>query len=151
MPRTAGDYLFDTGVIVLAIADTDVSDGPYEYLRAAVYGEIDVVIPTPVLIGAYHILVNDYDFDKQNAEYAISNILERDCIEWWTGPNKDTVEEGLKTSVQLNIEGWDGYYAHIAEVSGISTIVGIDDDLDRIDGIEFEHPMSQEEKAQADV
>ena len=51
-----GPYLFDVGVIALAHTDAPVRDAALSYVRRAMAGEIEAVVPYPALVGAHTVL-----------------------------------------------------------------------------------------------
>lgn len=62
-----GPYLFDVGVIALAHAGTPVSEFALSYLRDAIMGAIEGVIPYAALVGAHHVLSSYYGFSSERA------------------------------------------------------------------------------------
>ena len=58
---SGGPYLFDVSLIALAHAGTPVSEPALQYVRQAVEGQIDAVVPHAALIGAQHTLRNVYE------------------------------------------------------------------------------------------
>lgn len=60
MSDAGGPYLFDVGVIALAHTDTPVRDAALSYVRDAINGEIDAVVPYPALLGAHAVLTTYY-------------------------------------------------------------------------------------------
>src|SRR6056297_2154712 len=55
-----GPYLFDVGVIALAHSQAPVADAALSYVRQAVAGEINAVVPTTAVIGAHNVLTTHY-------------------------------------------------------------------------------------------
>ena len=47
----------------------------------------------------------------------------------------------------LTDEGWDGYYAHVAQATGATIIIGLDDGFKRIAGLSLEVPLTADERA----
>lgn len=63
------------------------------------------------------------------------------------GIGESTVRAGFECASEANIEGWDGYYAQVAVEEGVETILTLDDDFRRIDGVSAEVILSSEEFA----
>ena len=138
--------LFDVGVVALAHSGTSMSGTALEYVRKAVHGEIRAIVPYSVLIGAHHILNMDYGFSRKEATYVLTNFADARQVQWYTGPASLDIHEGLGLAGEHNIDGWDGYYAHVAESTGATTVVGLDDDFDRIEGLSVEIPLTDDER-----
>ncbi len=139
-------YLFDVGVVALAHSRTPMSTTALEYVRDAIQGDLDAVVPYPVLIGAHHILHLDYGFSRDEATYVLTNFLGARRIHWYAGPDGSGIQHGLDLAGEHNIDGWDGYYAHVARETGATTVVGLDDDFERVEGLTVEIPLSDDER-----
>lgn len=144
--QTDEPVLFDVGVVALAHSGMPMSGTALEYVRAAVSGDLDAVIPYTVLFGAHHVLRAYYDFSQNEATYVLTNLLDARHIHWYTGPTKAECRDGLALAGEHNIDGWDGYYAHVAQDAGASTVIGIDDDFERVEGLTVEIPLTDAER-----
>ena len=60
MGNNDGSVLFDVGVIALAHAGTPVSEPALEYVREAIHGDLNAIVPYAAVIGAHHILRGVY-------------------------------------------------------------------------------------------
>lgn len=130
-----GPYLFDVSLIALAHADTPVSDPALAYVRQAVTGEIDAVVPHPVLIGAQHILRRVYRFSNTEAARLMTQFRDARQIHWYEEMPEDLLCNSLTLAGESNIDGWDGYYAAVARNEGVETILTLDDDFERVDEV----------------
>jgi predicted nucleic acid-binding protein len=149
MPATTDDpVLFDVGVIALAHAGTPVSETPLSYVRSAIAGEIDAVIPLPALVGAHHILASVYGYSNAEASALMSRLLDASRIHWYETASTNVVRAGFEIASTANVEGWDGFYAQVAKAEGVETLLTLDDDFDRIDGVSTEVVLSPEEFAE---
>ncbi len=52
---------------------------------------------------------------------------------------------GLSWAGEANVGGWDGYYAQVAIDEGVSTVLTIDDDFERIDAFDTDVILSADE------
>ena len=147
MNKGSGPDLFDVGVIALAHAETPVSESALSYVRDAITGEIDAIVPHPALFGAHIVLTNYYQFSNAAASALMENFLEAKRIHWYERLPENVVREGFVLARELNIDGWDGYYAGVAIDEGARTIVTLDDDFARIEGVSTEVVLSAEEFA----
>ena len=109
-------------------------------------GEIDAVVPYSVPIGAHHILTLDYGFSRAEATYILTNFADARQVHWYAGPGDPDIREGLGLAGEHNIDGWDGYYAHVARATGATTVVGLDDDFERVAGLSVEIPLTATER-----
>lgn len=140
-----GPVLFDVGVVALAHSDTPMRETSLGYVRDAIRGDIDAVVPYQAVYGAHHILNYDYGFSNAEATRVLTNFLDARQIHWYAGPNGPDTRNGLALSGEHNIEGWDGYYAHVALTTGATTVITLDDDFERIDGLSVEIPLTEDE------
>jgi predicted nucleic acid-binding protein len=143
-----GPYLFDVGVTALAHAGTPVSDTPLSYVKRAISGEIDAIVPFPSLVGAHHVLTSVYGFSNEEASGLMGRFMDANRVYWYDEMSEETVRAGLERASDRNIEGWDGYYAQVAIEEGVETILTIDDDFRRVDGVSTEVVLSPGEFAE---
>ncbi|WP_205596764.1 type II toxin-antitoxin system VapC family toxin [Halostella salina] len=142
-----GPYLFDVGVTALAHAGTPVSDTPQSYVREAIQGSIDAVVPYASLVGAHHVLSSVYGFSNDEAAGLMQRFMDAKRIHWYADLPERIVRNGFDRSGNLNIDGWDGYYAQVALEEGVETILTLDDDFERVDDVATEVVLSSEEFA----
>jgi predicted nucleic acid-binding protein len=140
-----GPYLFDVGVVALAHAGTPVSEPALDHLRAAISGEIDAVVPYAALVGAHHVLTSFYGFSNERASGLMANLMDATRIHWYDGLPEHVIRSGFDLAGTLNIDGWDGYYAQVALEEGVETILTLDDDFERVDGVDTEVILSPSE------
>lgn len=133
-----GPYLFDVGVIALAHAGTPVSDTALSYVRRGIAGEIDAIVPYPALVGSHVVLSKYYQFSNAEASRLMQNFMDASQIHWYEGMSKDLVRQGFRRAGELNVNGWDGYYAEVARTEGVGTILTIDDDFEQVSGVNAE-------------
>lgn len=145
MSEDDGPYLLDVGVIALAHAGTPVSDSALSYVQAGVTGDIDVVVPYSAVFGAHHVLTSYFGFSNEKASRLLGNFSESKRVHWYDQISADDVRGGLECTAELNIDGWDGYYARVAIEEGVQTILTLDDDFERVDGISAEIILSDDE------
>ena len=138
--------VFDVGVVALAHSGTPMSGTALEYVRDAIRGDLDAVVPYQTVFGAHHVLHRNYDFSREEATYVLTNFLDARRIHWYAGPGATDSREGLATAGEHNIEGWDGFYAHVARATGATTVIGLDDDFERVEGLDVEIPLTDEER-----
>lgn len=143
-----GPYLFDVGVTALAHAGTPVSDAALSYVRNAISGDIDAIVPYASLVGAHHVLTSVYGFSNEEASGLMNRFMDANNVHWYDGMTESTVRAGFECASELNVEGWDGYYAQVALDEGVETILTIDDDFQRVDGVSTEILLSPSEFAE---
>ena len=147
MSEAADRVVFDVGVVALAHSGTPMSGTALGYVREAIRGEIEAVVPYQAVFGAHHVLHRNYEFSRTEATYVLSNFLDAGRIHWYAGPDETDTREGLAIAGEHNIEGWDGYYAHVAQATSATTVVGLDDDFERVEGLDVEIPLTDQERA----
>jgi predicted nucleic acid-binding protein len=137
-------YLFDVGVIALSHAHTPVSGPAFDYLKAAIKGEIIGIIPNTAVLGAHHVLRNNYHIKNSVASDLLRNLQTARSLEWHETVSFDTITAALRTSGEANIEAWDAYYAEVAEETGTDLILTLDDDFERV-GVNCEVILEESE------
>lgn len=142
--------LFDVGTIALAHAECPVSGPALEHVRRAVSGEVPAVVPCEAVVGAHHVLHNVYRMPNERASGFMKNFLTAGKIHWYGEIDPETTRRGLKLSGRHNIEGWDGYYAEVALETGVDTVVALDDDFERVDGLTVRPVLSDLEHDRLD-
>lgn len=138
-------YLFDVSLIALAHAGSPVSDPALRYVRQAVTGEIDAVIPHAALIGTQHILRHVYHFSNAEAARLMTQFRDAQQIHWYEKIPEELLRDGLTLAGDSNIEGWDGYYGAVARSQGVETILTLDTDFECMDGIDSEVILDTEQ------
>lgn len=133
-----GPYLFDVSLVALAHAGTPVSDPALDYVRRAVAGDVDAVVPHPVLVGAHHTLRNVYRFSNVEASRLLAGFRDASRIHWHEPFPEDLLRDGFGLAGAENVDGWDGYYGAVARSEGVETILTLDDDFERVDGVACE-------------
>jgi predicted nucleic acid-binding protein len=141
-------YLFDVGVIALAHTDAPVRDTALSYVRDAVNGDIDAVVPYPALFGAHTVLTTYYGRSNADASRLLENFAAAKRIRWCGSLSGDTVRAALSRTSEANVGGWDGYYAQVAIEEGVETVLTIDDDFERFDAFETDVILSADEFAE---
>ena len=142
-----GPYLFDVGVTALAHAGTPVSGGALSYLRSAIDGQIDAIVPYASLVGAHHVLTSVYGFSNEDASSLMDRFMDAKRVHWCEEMPEGTVRSGFERAGTANVDGWDGYYAQVAAEEGAETILTIDDDFDRFEDVSAEVILSADEFA----
>lgn len=140
-----GPYLFDVGVTALAHAGTPVSERALSYVRRAITGDVQAIVPYASLVGAHHVLTGVYGFSNPDASALMRRFMDANRIHWYDELPEERVRSGFERSDALNIDGWDGYYAEVALEEGAETILSLDDDFTRVDGVDTELVLSPAE------
>ncbi|ATW89126.1 hypothetical protein halTADL_2383 [Halohasta litchfieldiae] len=138
-------YLFDVGVIALAHTAAPVRDSALSYIRDAITGDIDAVVPYPALFGAHTVLTTYYGHSNADASRLLQNFMDAKQIHWYDGMPENVVRSGFSQASEANVGGWDGYYAQVAIDQGVDTVLTIDDDFERFDTFETEVILSADE------
>lgn len=145
MSDGGGPYLFDVGVIALAHTTAPVRDVALSYVRDAIAGEIDTVVPYSALFGAHTVLTTYYGYSNADASRLLQNFLDAKRIHWYDRMPEAVVRGGFSQAGEGNVDGWDGYYAQVAIEQGVNTVLTIDDDFERFDAFDTEVILSPDE------
>jgi len=145
MSDADGPYLFDVGVIALAHSTAPVRDSALSYVREAIAGDIDAVVPYPALFGAHTVLTTYYGYSNADASSLFQNFMDAKRIHWYDRMPQDVVRDGFSQAGETNVGGWDGYYAQVAIEEGVNTVLTIDGDFERFDAFDTEIILSNDE------
>lgn len=145
MGDAGGPYLFDVGVIALAHSTAPVRDSALSYIRKAVAGDIDAVVPYPALFGAHTVLTTYYGYSNADASRLLQNFMDAKRISWYDRMPHDVVRGGFSQASEANVDAWDGYYAQVAIDEDVNTVLTVDDDFERFDAFETEVILSSAE------
>jgi len=145
MSDAGGPYLFDVGVIALAHTDAPVRDAALSYVRDAIAGEIDAVVPYPALFGAHTVLTTYYGRSNAEASQLLGNFVDAKRVHWYDRADEATVRDAFNRARTANVGGWDGYYAQVAIDGGVNTVLTLDDDFERFDAFATEVILSPDQ------
>lgn len=143
-----GPYLFDVGVTALAHSDAPVREAALSYVRDAITGDIDAVVPYSSVLGAHHVLTGYYELSTVEASRRLGNFIGAERVHWYSSVDESAVRQGLMLAHANNIGAWDGYYATVARSEGIETVLTVDDDFNRVTGLTAEVILTDEEFAE---
>lgn len=150
MSDASGPYLFDVGVVALAHTEAPGRDAALSYVRDAIAGDIDAVVPYPVLFGAHAVLTTYYGHSNADASRLLENFTDATRVRWHDEMSAGLVRNGLARARTENVDGWDGYYAEVAAEEGVQTLLTLDDDFERFDAFVTEVVLSPEEFRELD-
>lgn len=145
MSDAGGPYLFDVGVIALSHTDAPVRDAALSYVRDAIAGEIDAIVPYPAVVGAHTVLTTYYGRTNAGASRLLENFMDAKRIHWYDRIPEKVVRGGFENARTAKTDVWDGYYAQVAIDEGVNTVVTIDDDFERFDAFETEVILTADE------
>jgi len=148
MSDAGGPYLFDVGVIALAHTEAPVREAALSYVRDAITGDIEAVVPYPALIGAHTVLTTYYGRSNADASRLLQNFMDAKRVHWYDRMPDGVVRGGFSRAGDANVDGWDGYYAQVAISEGVNTVLTIDDDFERFDAFDTEVILTAEEFAE---
>lgn len=142
-----GDTLLDVGVIALAHTNPEIPghEVALEHVRQAIRGDERTVVPYPAVIGAHHVLRDIYRMPRAEASHRLSGFVDAKRPRWYGAITAREVDGALTIAGEHNIDAWDGYYAHVARETGARTVLTLDDDFERADGLSVEVILSPDE------
>jgi len=148
MSETTGPYLLDVGVIALTHTKAPVRETALSYVKNAIAGEIDAVVPYPELFGAHVVLTTQYGRSNAETSRLLQSFMEAKRIHWYDGMSKNAVRGGFSDASDANIGSWDGYYTQVAIDTGVNTVLTIDTGFEQFDAFDTEVIFSPAEFAE---
>jgi hypothetical protein len=88
-------YLFDVGATALAHSNAPVSDAALRYVRQAIAGGIDALVPYASVVGAHSALTTYYGVSDDRASMLMQKFMDAKRIHWYSGMNEEVVREGF--------------------------------------------------------
>lgn len=79
-----------------------MSDAALSYVREAIAGDIDAVVPYPALFGAHIVLSNYYGFSNEAASRQMQNFMDAKCIHWYRDMPDHIAEGGFSLAGDRN-------------------------------------------------
>ena len=143
-------YVFDVSAIALSHAGTPVSDPALRYLKSAIRGEVIGILPSSAVIGAHHILRKAYHIRRDVASDILGNLQTARQLEWYESISSQLLNASLETTAETNINAWDGYYSQIVRETNADKILTLDDDFERVGGVDYEVLLTESEFTQLD-
>lgn len=146
-----GDTLLDVGVIALAHTkpETPGHETALAYVRQAIRGHGErTIVPYPAVIGAHHVLRDIYRMPRAVASHRLAGFVGAKRPRWYDTVTGTDIDGALTIAGEHNIDAWDGYYAHVARETGANTVLTLDDDFERVDGLTAEVILSPGEFAE---
>jgi predicted nucleic acid-binding protein len=145
MSDAGGPYLFDVGVVALAHTRAPVRDAALSYVRDAIAGDIEAVVPYPAIVGAHTVLTTYYGRSNEEASRLLLNFMDAKRIHWYDRFPEAIVRSGFDRAATANVDRWDGYYAQVAVDEGVNTVLTIDDAFEGFDEFGTEVILSADE------
>lgn len=141
------DVLLDVGVVALAHTkpETPGHEVALDHIRRAIRGERATVIPYPAVVGAHHVLRDIYRMPRAEASHRLIGLIGAKQPQWYEAITETDIDGALTIVGEHNIDAWDGYYAHIARETDAKTVLTLDDDFERVDGLTAEVVLSSDE------
>jgi|GEM_PF-619059 len=139
--------VLDVGIVALAHAKPEIPghESALGHVRRAIRGERQTVIPYPTVLGAHHVLRDIYRVPRAEASHRLSGFVGAERPQWYGAITETDVTGALSIAGEHNIGAWDGYYAYVARETGANTVLTLDDDFERVDGISPEVILSSDE------
>ena len=122
-----------------------MSDTALSYVRRAIAGEIEAVVPYPALFGAHTVLTTYYGRSNAEASQLLGNFVDAKRIHWYDRTDEATVRDAFNRARTANVGGWDGFYAQVAIDEGVNTVLTLDDDFERFDAFATEVILSPDQ------
>lgn len=138
-------YLFDVGVIALAHMEAPGRETALAYVRDAIRGTVDAVVPYPAVVGAHTALTTYYGRSNAGASQLLRSFMDAKRIHWYDRLPERFVRAGFDHARTANIGAWDGHYAAVAIDEGVNTVLTLNDGVERFDAFATEVMLSPDE------
>jgi len=139
--------ILDVGIIVLAIEKNNPVRSKYlGILEDCIKGRIVSYIPLTVILGAYHVLVKVFKADRNITRNKLLSLMQAKKIRWIPEISSNVTKRAIEYASVYDFESWDGYLLALMRDFDIPVIYTIDEDFQRVNDIEVEGLLNQEEK-----
>jgi len=138
--------LIDVGIIVLSHCRNPAQNSALNFFTKVLKLEVPCIIPTSVIIGAYHVLTNYLKINPIDAKNSLLNTLQFKKPIFIENVSLKFTKRSIELAEKYKIQSWDGYIVAIMDEENISTIYTLDiSDFSKIDWISAINPIDKEE------
>jgi predicted nucleic acid-binding protein len=138
----------DVSIIIPAYLENPLKEHSITFLSEIILQKKRAVLPTPAVIGAYHIATRYLRVPKIAVKKVMEGILRSGSPALYPHITPEIAADGLDYATAYDIESWDGYLISLTRSLGSTIIYSLDKELSKVKEITVVNPFPQDKVKQ---
>ncbi|MGQ9552310.1 MAG: type II toxin-antitoxin system VapC family toxin [Candidatus Bathycorpusculaceae bacterium] len=131
----------DVSIVVPSCFENPLKNHSITFLADALKQKKRVLIPVPVILGAYHITTRYLRVPRITAKKILEGILGSGSQALHSHIPAHMAADALDYASTYNIESWDGYLISLARSLGTAVIYSLDKELSKVKEVIVVNPF----------
>jgi len=140
--------VLDVSILVPACFENPLKEHSITFLSEVMLQKKRAVLPTPAVMGAYHIATRYLGVPKIAVKKVLEGILRSGSPALYPRINPEIAADGLDYATAYDIESWDGYLISLTKSLGSTIIYSLDKGLSKVKEITVVNPFPQDKVIQ---
>ena len=140
--------VLDVSILVPACFENPLKEHSITFLSEIMLQKKRAVLPTPAVIGAYHIATRYLRVPKIAVKKVMEGILRSGSPALYPHITPEIAADGLDYATAYDIESWDGYLISLTRSLGSTIIYSLDKELSKVKEITVVNPFPQDKVKQ---
>ena len=140
--------VLDVSILVPACFENPLKEHSITFLSEIMLQKKRAVLPTPAVIGAYHIATRYLRVPKIAVKKVMEGILRSGSPALYPHITPEIAADGLDYATAYDIESWDGYLISLTRSLGSTIVYSLDKELSKVKEITVVNPFPQDKVKQ---
>jgi len=140
--------VLDVSILIPACFENPLKEHSITFLSEIMLQKKRAVLPTPAVIGAYHIATRYLRVPKIAVKKVMEGILRSGSPALYPHITPEIAADGLDYATAYDIESWDGYLISLTRSLGSTMIYSLDKELSKVKEITVVNPFPQDKVKQ---
>jgi len=140
--------VLDVSILIPACFENPLKEHSITFLSEIMLQKKRAVLPTPAVIGAYHIATRYLRVPKIAVKKVMEGILRSGSPALYPHITPEIAADGLDYATAYDIESWDGYLISLTRSLGSTIIYSLDKELSKVKEITVVNPFPQDKVKQ---
>ena len=140
--------VLDVSILIPACFENPLKEHSITFLSEIMLQKKRAVLPTPAVIGAYHIATRYLRVPKIAVKKVMEGILRSGSPALYPHITPEIAADGLDYATAYDIESWDGYLISLTRSLGSTIVYSLDKDLSKVKEITVVNPFPQDKVKQ---
>jgi predicted nucleic acid-binding protein len=140
--------VLDVSILVPACFENPLKEHSITFLSEIMLQKKRAVLPTPAVMGAYHIATRYLRVPKIAVKKVMEGILRSGSPALYPHITPEIAADGLDYATAYDIESWDGYLISLTRSLGSTIIYSLDKELSKVKEITVVNPFPQDKVKQ---
>ena len=144
----SADGVVDVSILVPATFDNPLKGDAVEFIAEILSGRRKAIIPTAIILGAYHIATRYLRVPRLIVRKVLEGILRTRSPALYPNLTVDLALDSLDYAAHYGIESWDGFLIALSRSLGSGVIYTLDEELAKVKEISIINPFPREKVAE---